>query len=76
MKGNFAGRLGRKDGGATVDARGWIFWNEIDPRIQSVRVAATVAQNEGGPDERFGTGFARFDGCPVGVVRLGGAPSR
>jgi hypothetical protein len=58
MKGNFAGRLGRKDGGATVDARGWIFWNEIDPRIQSIRVAATIAQNEGRPDERFGTGWS------------------
>jgi hypothetical protein len=58
MKGNFAGRLGRKDGGATVDARGWIFWNEIDPRIQSIRVAATIAQNEGRPNERLGTGWS------------------
>jgi hypothetical protein len=58
MKGTFAGRLGRKGSGTTVDARGWIFWDEIDPSIQTVRVAATIAQNEGGPDERYGTGWS------------------
>jgi hypothetical protein len=58
VKSNFAGSLGRKDSGTTIGAEGWIFWDEIPSNVQTIRVVATIAQNEGDPDERCGTGWS------------------
>jgi hypothetical protein len=58
MRGNFEEELGRKESNTVVDARGWIFWQEIPSNVQTVRVAATIAQNEGAPGERCGTGWS------------------
>ena len=59
MKSNFADSLGTKDSGTTVAAEGWIFWDEIPDDVETVRVVATIAQNEGdGGDERCGTGWS------------------
>jgi len=54
MKGNFEDELGRKRRNTVVDARGWIFWAEIPREVQTVRVAATIAQDDGA---RCGTGW-------------------
>lgn len=58
MKSNFADSLGRKKSGTTVAAEGWIFWNEIPANVQTLRVVATIAQNEGAASERCGTGWS------------------
>ena len=58
MRGNFEDELGRKQNRTVVDAKGWIFWAEVPSNVQTVRVAATIAQNEGSPNERCGTGWS------------------
>jgi hypothetical protein len=58
MRSNFEDELGRKRSNTVVDARGWIFWAEVPADVQTVRVAATIAQNEGAADERCGTGWS------------------
>jgi hypothetical protein len=56
MHGNFDARLTLKNGGRTVTASGWIRWDEIEPEVQTVRIYATVAQDEETADERCATG--------------------
>lgn len=56
MHGNFDAELTLKDGGRTVTASGFIRWQEIEPEVQTVRIYATVAQDEGTPEERCATG--------------------
>jgi hypothetical protein len=58
VKSNFAPSLGRKNSGTMIDARGWIFWDEIPDDVQTIRVAATIAQSEDDSTDRCGTGWS------------------